>query len=170
MAMKKERREKNAFQDYGAEAGKIYERQVREMERLGQKTGEGKGGRLKEDYDASKQSLLESAAANGNLEIIELSSGEMVAIDKDGRFFSTHDSTDFVEQKPRKENVDRLVDDLRKAEEVRLQKRRKRGNEEDGGDVSYINEKNKQFNMKLARFYDRYTGDIRESFERGTAI
>ena len=170
MREKKERREKNAFQDYSAEAGKIYERQVREMEKLGGKEGGGKGGRLKEEYVASKQELLEQAAHNGNLEIVELHNGEMVAIDQSGRFYADHDSTGFVEQRPKKENVDRLVDDLRKAEEVRLQKRRKRGAEGEEGDVSYINEKNKQFNMKLGRFYDRYTTDIRESFERGSAI
>ena len=171
MQEKKERREGNAFQDYSAEAGKIYERQVREMEKLGGKEGgRGKGGRLKEEYNASKQELLESAAHNGSLEIVEMQNGEMVAIDQSGRFYADHDSTGFVEQRPKKENVDRLVDDLRKAEEVRLQKRRKRGLEDEGGDVSYINEKNKQFNMKLARFYDRYTTDIRESFERGSAI
>jgi pre-mRNA-splicing factor SYF2 len=169
MAQKKASRDKNAFQDYSAEAGKIYDRQVREMERLSGKEG-GKGGRLREDYNAEKALLLESAARNGNLEIVELQNGEMVAIDKDGRFYADHDSTGFVEQKPKKENVDRLVDDLRKAEEVRLKKRRERGRDDEQADVSYINEKNKQFNMKLARFYDRYTGDIRESFERGTAI
>ena len=170
MREKKERREKNAFQDYNAEAGKIYERQVREMEKLGGKEGGGKVGRLREDYNASKQELLEQAAHNGNLEIVELHNGEMVAIDQSGRFYADHDSTGFVEQRPKKENVDRLVEDLRKAEEVRLQKRRKRGAEGEEADVSYINEKNKQFNMKLGRFYDRYTTDIRESFERGSAI
>lgn len=44
------------------------------------------------------------------------------------------------------------------------------GEEERDADVTYINDKNKQFNKKLARFYDRYTTEIRESFERGTAI
>jgi pre-mRNA-splicing factor SYF2 len=64
-----------------------------------------------------------------------------------------------------------LVADIKKAEEVRLKKRRERGREDEGDrDVTYINEKNKQFNMKLARFYNKYTADIRESFERGTAI
>jgi pre-mRNA-splicing factor SYF2 len=29
---------------------------------------------------------------------------------------------------------------------------------------------NKQFNEKLKRFYDKYTADIRDSFERGTAL
>ena len=38
------------------------------------------------------------------------------------------------------------------------------------GDITYINQKNKQFNDKLGRFYNRYTTEIRENFERGTAI
>jgi pre-mRNA-splicing factor SYF2 len=40
----------------------------------------------------------------------------------------------------------------------------------DDGDVTYINEKNKQFNQKLSRFYNQYTAEIRDSFERGTMI
>lgn len=162
MAEKKSRRDNNAFQDYGAEAGKIYDRQVRELEKA--------GGRAKAEYDSSKKALLESAARKGDLEIVELENGEMVAIDNDGRFYATEDSTAFVEQKPKKENVDRLVDDLRKAEEVRMKKRAQRRGAQDEGDVSYINEKNKQFNLKLGRFYDRYTVGIREAFERGTAL
>jgi pre-mRNA-splicing factor SYF2 len=166
MAAKKAARENNAFQDYSAEAGKIYERQIREMEKLAGKDG----GKLREEYDTAKTELLEHAARGGGLEIVEMENGEMVAIDKEGRFYADHDSTGFVEQKPKKENVDRLVEDLRKADEVRMKKRRARGMEADEGDVTFINEKNKQFNMKLARFYDRYTTDIRESFERGTAL
>lgn len=162
MAEKKGRRENNAFQDYGAEAGKIYDKQVREMEK--------NGGRARREYEAGKKELLERAARQGDLQVVELESGEMVAIDDDGRFYATEDSTDFVEQKPKKENVDRLVEDLRKAEEVRLKKRAQRRGAVDEGDVSYINEKNKQFNLKLGRFYDRYTVGIREAFERGTAL
>jgi pre-mRNA-splicing factor SYF2 len=76
-----------------------------------------------------------------------------------------------VDNKPDKAAVDRLVADIKKAEEVRLKKRRERGLKEPGEeDVTYINEKNKQFNLKLARFYDKYTSEIRENFERGTAI
>jgi pre-mRNA-splicing factor SYF2 len=166
IAEKKSRKDNNAFQDYGAEAGKIYERQIRELEKQGGKDG----GRAKKEYDASKRALLDSAARNGDLEIVELADGELVAIDADGRFYATSDSTDFVEQKPKKENVDRLVEDLRKAEEVRMKKRKARQGGTDEGDVTYINEKNKQFNLKLGRFYDRYTVGIREAFERGTAL
>lgn len=166
IARKKEAREKNAFQDYGAEAAKIYERQIRDLEKAAKKDG----GKVGEEYMRQKAELIEQAARSGGLEIVEMDNGELVAIDKDGRFYADRDDTGFVEQKPKKENVDRLVEDIRKAEEVRLKKRKDRRGEQDDGDVTYINEKNKQFNLKLARFYDRYTGDIRESFERGTAV
>ena len=65
---------------------------------------------------------------------------------------------------------------------------RKRANE-DEGDITYINERNRVFNkkvrcpcddhfrglvsffsMQIARFYDKYTTEIRASFERGTAL
>ena len=162
MARKKGARDNNAFQDYSREAGKIYERQIRELEKS--------GGKDREDYQEQKAKLIEEAARNGGLEIIETKDGELIAIDKDGKFYADSNNTGFVESKPKKENVDRLVDELRKAEEIRLKKRRARGQDQDEGDVTFINEKNKQFNMKLARFYDRYTKDIRDSFERGTAL
>jgi len=46
---------------------------------------------------------------------------------------------------------------------------RKRLNE-DEGDITYINERNRVFNKKIARYYDKYTAEIRASFERGTAL
>lgn len=71
---------------------------------------------------------------------------------------------------------------------------RKRLNE-DQGDITYINERNRVFNKKvrfpvllsicngrfrtnadrssfvqIARYYDKYTSEIRASFERGTAL
>lgn len=125
-----------------------------------------------EKYTRDKMAAIEKAAAEGTLEIVETEDGEMIAVDKDGTFFSTADSTDFARHKPDKAAVDRLVEDLRKAEEASLKKRRERQarNGEDNGDVTYINEKNKQFNQKLARFYNKYTAEIRDSFERGTMV
>lgn len=167
MEKKARNRDNVAFQDYSSEAGKIYERQTRDLEKRELK-GEIKN---REEYNASKAAAIEKAAQSGGLEIVETENGELVAIDKNGTFYSTADSVNFVENRPRRENVDRLVKDLQKAEEVRLKKRRDRlGADANDRDVTYINDKNKQFNQKLARFYDRYTGDIRESFERGTAI
>ncbi|KAH6668957.1 SYF2 splicing factor-domain-containing protein [Halenospora varia] len=152
-------RDDQAFQDYRQDSRKVYKRQIRD---------------LKPDmdrYEQEKMKAVEKAAASGGLEIVETDDGELVAVDKDGTFYSTADSTGFVEHKPPKDAVDRLVKDLQQAEENRLKKRRERmGQNGDDGDVTYINEKNKNFNQKLARFYNKYTAEIRDSFERGTMI
>ncbi|KAI9859800.1 MAG: pre-mRNA-splicing factor syf2 [Trichoglossum hirsutum] len=158
MEKKEHHREDVAFQDYRQDARKVYKRQLRE---------------LKPDverYEKEKMAAVQRAAISGGLEIVETDDGELLAVDKDGRFYSTADSTDFAENKPDRAAVDRLVSDLRKAEEVRLKKRRERGRDDDDGDVTYINEKNKLMNKRLDRFYNKYTAEIRDSFERGTMI
>ncbi|KAL2870425.1 pre-mRNA-splicing factor SYF2 [Aspergillus lucknowensis] len=158
MEKKQRHRDDVAFQDYTQDARKVYKRQMREL----QPDLEG--------YDKEKMAAIEKAAANGDLEIVETNEGEMIAVDKNGTFYSTADTVGFTESKPDRAAVDKLVADLRKAEEVRLKKRRDRRGGDDDADVTYINEKNKQFNQKLARFYNKYTTEIRDSFERGTMI
>lgn len=171
---KKQRQQNDVgFQDFTNEARKIYKRHIRHLKPD------------RDAYEQEKAALLEKATASGGLEIVETEDGEMIAVDRDGKFYSTADSTDFVSNKPSKEAVDRLVGEMRKQEELRLKKRRNKGG--DDGDITYINDANKQFNQKLARsafsslfyrqitdkfdrFYNKYTADIRESFERGTAI
>ncbi|KAH8428407.1 pre-mRNA-splicing factor SYF2 [Aspergillus melleus] len=157
MDKKQRHRDDVAFQDYTQDARKVYKRQLREM----QPNLEG--------YEREKMAAIEKAAANGDLEIVETNDGEMIAVDKNGSFYSTADSVGFTENKPDRAAVDKLVSDLRKAEEVRLKKRKDRRGDDDA-DVTYINEKNKQFNQKLSRFYNKYTTEIRDSFERGTMI
>jgi len=156
---KEAHRDDQAFQDYRQDSRKVYKRQI---------------GNLKPDmegYEKEKMKAVEKAAASGGLEIVETDDGELVAVDKDGTFYSTADSTGFVEHRPPKDAVDRLVKDLQQAEDARLKKRKERmGANGDDGDVTYINEKNKQFNQKLSRFYNKYTAEIRDSFERGTMI
>lgn len=152
-------RDNNAFQDYTQESNKVYKRQLQninpDMER----------------YAKEKMAAIEKAAASGGLDIVETEDGELIAVDKDGSFYTTADSTSFTSNKPDKEAVDRLVADMRRAEEQTLKKRKERmAKNGDDGDVTHINEKNKQFNQKLARFYNKYTAEIRDSFERGTMI
>lgn len=142
MEKKQRHRDDVAFQDYRQDARKVYKRQMRELQPD------------LEAYTREKLAAVEKAAASGDLEIVETNEGELVAIDKNGTFYSTADTTGFAENKPDRAAVDRLVADLRKAEEVRLKKRRERRGEEEP-DVTYINEKNKQFNQKLARFYNK---------------
>jgi pre-mRNA-splicing factor SYF2 len=144
MKKKDNHRDDQAFQDYRQDSRKVYKRQIRD---------------LKVDmdgYEKEKMKAVEKAAASGGLEIVETDDGELVAVDKDGTFYSTADSTGFVEHKPPKDAVDRLVKDLQQAEDARLKKRRERmGANGDEGDVTYINEKNKNFNQKLNRFYNK---------------
>ena len=130
MAKKEKHREDVAFQDYRQDARKIYKRQLREMKPD------------MDGYEKQKAAAVQKAAMSGGLEIVETDDGELVAVDKNGTFYSTADSTDFVENKPEKAAVDRLVSDIRKAEETRLRKRRERGMDQEEGDVTYINDKN----------------------------
>ena len=141
---KEAHRDDQAFQDYRQDSRKVYKRQIRNLPVD------------MEGYEREKMKAVEKAAASGGLEIVETDDGELVAVDKDGTFYSTADSTGFVEHKPPKDAVDRLVKDLQQAEDARLKKRKERmaGNGEDG-DVTYINEKNKNFNNKLNRFYNK---------------
>jgi pre-mRNA-splicing factor SYF2 len=142
MAKKQRHRDDVAFKDYTQDARKVYKRQMREMQPN------------LDSYEKDKMAAIEKAAANGDLEIVETEDGEMIAVDKNGSFYSTADSTGFTDSKPDRAAVDRLVNDLQKAEEARLKKRKERRGDDDS-DVTYINEKNKQFNMKLARFYNK---------------
>lgn len=158
MEKKEKHREDVAFQDYTQDARKIYKRQLREIKPN------------MESYEKEKAAAIQKAALSGGLEVVETEDGELVAVDKNGTFYSTADTTDFIENKPEKAAVDRLVNDLKKAEVTRLKKRKDRNRNDDDGDVTFINDKNKQFNQKLARFYNKYTAEIRDSFERGTMI
>ncbi|KAK2813329.1 pre-mRNA-splicing factor syf2 [Emmonsiellopsis sp. PD_5] len=158
MGKKQKHRDDTAFQDYRQDARKIYKRQMRQMQPD------------LEAYEKEKIAAVEKAAASGGLQIVEAEDGELVAVDKNGTFYSTADSVDFTENKPDRAAVDRLVADLRKAEETRLKKRKDRGRGDEEADVTYINDKNKRFNQQLARFYNKYTAEIRDSFERGTMI
>lgn len=157
---KEAHRDDNSFRDYGRESEKAYKRQLR-----------GMGDPDLERYTREKLAAVERAAAAGTLEIVETEDGELIAVDKDGTFFSAANSTTFAQHKPDKAAVDRLVENMKKTEEAILEKRRKRqANNGDDADVTYINDKNKHFNQKLSRFYNKYTAEIRESFERGTMI
>ncbi|KAK9767524.1 Pre-mRNA-splicing factor SYF2 [Basidiobolus ranarum] len=84
-------------------------------------------------------------------------------------FYQDANSLSFIENKPDRESVDRLVTDVQKQIDKRAKVSRRRAfNEED--DVTYINERNMHFNRKISRAYDKYTKEIRDNFERGTAL
>ncbi|KAL5408171.1 hypothetical protein PMIN03_006667 [Paraphaeosphaeria minitans] len=157
-AKKSRNRDNVSFQDYRGEANKVYKRQVKQL-----------GEKDMEEYAREKGERLQRQVRMGLLRLVE-EGGEVFTVDSEGRINTPVEELYDHNHKPSKEAVDKLVEDLEKGERARLKARAARGIKDDGGDVTYINDKNKQFNEKLSRFYNRYTTDIRESFERGTAI
>jgi len=65
--------------------------------------------------------------------------------------------------------IDRMCEDLEAQAEKRSKFHRRRQHY-DEADIDYINERNKQFNEKAERFYGKYTNEIKQSLERGTAL
>ncbi|KAF2869643.1 SYF2 splicing factor-domain-containing protein [Massariosphaeria phaeospora] len=159
-AKKARSRDGVAFADFRAEANKVYKRQVRQMTKVDM-----------EAYAVEKADKLQRQVTAGVLTLVETDAGDVYTVDKLGRVNTPADETYNHDHRPSKEAVDRLVGDLDKGERQRLKAKAARGGiDDDAGDVTYINQKNKLFNEKLARFYNKYTSEIRESFERGTAI
>jgi len=68
-----------------------------------------------------------------------------------------------------REGVDRMVEDLEAQIEKRSKFSRRRAVHTDS-DIDYINERNMRFNKKAERFYGKYTQELKESLERGTAV
>jgi pre-mRNA-splicing factor SYF2 len=161
LAKKSRARDSNAFADYRGEANKVYKRQVGQMGKVDL-----------EAYAAEKAMKLQRQVQSGLLQLVETDAGEIYTVDSSGRINTPVEESYSHDHKPTQEAIDRLVGDIEKGEKARLEARRKRGirDEQDQGDITYINQKNKQFNDKLGRFYNRYTTEIRENFERGTAI
>ncbi|KAJ7885987.1 SYF2 splicing factor-domain-containing protein [Mycena leptocephala] len=75
----------------------------------------------------------------------------------------------YGDNKPTEDAIDRVVGKINRDIDKKSKFSRKRPNEEEG-DITYINEHNRVFNKKIARYYDKYTAEIRASFERGTAL
>ncbi|XP_065179299.1 pre-mRNA-splicing factor syf2-like [Sycon ciliatum] len=73
------------------------------------------------------------------------------------------------QDKVSKEGVDRMVADLDKQIEKREKFSRRRAFH-DEADINYINERNMRFNKKAERFYGKYTAEIKQNLERGTAV
>jgi cyclophilin family peptidyl-prolyl cis-trans isomerase len=71
--------------------------------------------------------------------------------------------------KPTEAALDRMVGELEERRE-RQKKFSRRRTELDGADVDYINDRNKLFNKKIKRAFDKYTIEIRQDLERGTAL
>lgn len=68
------------------------------------------------------------------------------------------------------DRVERLVQELEETEERRRKFSKWHKFDEETADISFINERNRRFNDKIARSFDEYTQEIRQNLERGTAL
>lgn len=68
-----------------------------------------------------------------------------------------------------REGAMRLASELKRRAQ-KAEKRKQKSMEFEGEDVSYINKRNKKFNEKIGRNYDKHTAEIRQNLERGTAL
>ncbi|KAG0253300.1 hypothetical protein BG011_006438 [Mortierella polycephala] len=95
--------------------------------------------------------------------------GELV-VSSDSGFYRDANSVEFLsDANPSTLAVDRMAADVAKQIDARTRFSKRRAHKEDE-DVNYINDANQRFNQKISRFYDKYTKDIRDDFERGTAL
>ncbi|KAG7400035.1 pre-mRNA-splicing factor syf2 [Phytophthora boehmeriae] len=67
------------------------------------------------------------------------------------------------------ENVERMAQELEERIKARKKFSRRRQHVE-GEDVDYINGQNRIFNRKASQAFDKYTVEIRQNLERGTAL
>mmetsp|Transcript_8904 Transcript_8904/g.20001 ORF Transcript_8904/g.20001 Transcript_8904/m.20001 type:complete len:531 (-) Transcript_8904:220-1812(-) len=67
-----------------------------------------------------------------------------------------------------KEGAKRLATEMKRRTEKRANQKRKL--EFDAEDVTSINDRNKRFNQKIGRNFDKHTAEIRQNLERGTAL
>jgi hypothetical protein len=65
--------------------------------------------------------------------------------------------------------LNRLVADIERTEDDRKKWSRRRATHS-GDTVDFINGRNEHFNKKIKRAYDKYTVEIRQNIERGTAL
>uniref|UniRef100_A0A3B3VBE7 Pre-mRNA-splicing factor SYF2 n=1 Tax=Poecilia latipinna TaxID=48699 RepID=A0A3B3VBE7_9TELE len=84
-------------------------------------------------------------------------------------FYPTSNSLSYGSHVPTKDGIDRMVEDVEKQIEKRAKYSRRRAYNDDA-DIDYINERNAKFNKKAERFYGKYTAEIKQNLERGTAV
>ncbi|CDO70072.1 hypothetical protein BN946_scf184601.g25 [Trametes cinnabarina] len=107
-----------------------------------------------------------SGGASSSMQVVPSSLQQQLAAES---LYRDANTLLYADNKPSEEAIDRVIEKINKDVDKKKKFSRKRHNE-DEGDVTYINERNRVFNKKIARYYDKYTAEIRASFERGTAL
>ncbi|KAJ3274099.1 hypothetical protein HDV01_003592 [Terramyces sp. JEL0728] len=90
--------------------------------------------------------------------------------EEDEEFYRSANSlTHGMGNKPTEKGINQLVAHVEGLRNKRGNFSRRRAHNEDE-EVTFINERNMRFNKKIERAYGKFTGEIKASFERGTAL
>jgi len=87
----------------------------------------------------------------------------------DDQFYPTSNTIITGSHYPTEKSLDKLSEDVHQQMKKRDSYHRRRMFDPEAP-IDFINERNRKFNHKLERYYGRYTEDIKEDLERGTAI
>ncbi|KAA1471919.1 SYF2-domain-containing protein [Dentipellis sp. KUC8613] len=123
-------------------------------------------GTLAKSGASSSSSSITNFDPSGGLQVAPTTHQQRLAADS---LYRDANSLLYADSKPSEDAIDRVVAKINQDVDKKRKFSRKRANE-DEGDITYINERNRVFNKKIARYYDKYTTEIRASFERGTAL
>eukprot|EP00193_Tetraselmis_chui_P012355 CAMPEP_0177780506 /NCGR_PEP_ID=MMETSP0491_2-20121128/17243_1 /TAXON_ID=63592 /ORGANISM="Tetraselmis chuii, Strain PLY429" /LENGTH=425 /DNA_ID=CAMNT_0019300289 /DNA_START=49 /DNA_END=1327 /DNA_ORIENTATION=- len=88
---------------------------------------------------------------------------------RDPEFYRTADSLQYGQDKVPEENIDKMVAELNERRE-RLASSSRRRVHRDDKDVDSINDRNAHYNKKIERAFGKYTAEIKNNLERGTAL
>ncbi|KAG0141779.1 hypothetical protein CROQUDRAFT_67939 [Cronartium quercuum f. sp. fusiforme G11] len=103
---------------------------------------------------------LASTSSSSGISVVQKAASENLYRDMNSLVYADH--------RPTEEAIDRVVGKLNL--DIDKRSKRSRVRKEEDGEITYINDKNKAFNQKIGRFYNKYTEEIRENIERGTAL
>ncbi|XP_049849140.1 pre-mRNA-splicing factor syf-2-like [Schistocerca gregaria] len=87
----------------------------------------------------------------------------------DEEFYAGADSLNVHQTKPDDALVEEMVQELQQQQKRREKYHRRRPYKGER-DITYINEENKRFNQQLEKHYGKFTSEIKDSLERGTAL
>ncbi|CAL1709681.1 unnamed protein product [Somion occarium] len=125
-----------------------------------------KAGQSSSSFSSSSTAITNFYPSGGALQVAPSSIEQQLAAES---LYRDANTLLYADNKPTEDAIDRVVSKLNRDIDKKKKFSRKRPNE-DEGDITYINERNRVFNKKIARYYDKYTAEIRASFERGTAL
>ncbi|BGP53917.1 hypothetical protein JCM8202_006110 [Rhodotorula sphaerocarpa] len=114
-------------------------------------------------YNKQREATLQSDAL-----VASATGGQLGPVLDNNGLYRDANSFVYADHKPTEDQVDRMISKMNS--DIDKRQKRSRQRDEDEGDITWINEKNRQFNRKLSRYYDDVTRETRENFERGTAL